>query len=50
MRSLCRSDSKDGGNKTTDTIVAEVVFDNAHHVGIGNANRALKNNGGAKKL
>ena len=35
MRSLCRSDSKDGGNKTTDTIVAEVVFDNASAVGVG---------------
>ena len=37
MRSLCRSDSKDGGIKTTDTIVAEVVLDGA------NANRAAKN-------
>lgn len=49
MRSLCRSHSKDGGSKASDTIVAEVVFDNAHNVGIGNANRAPKN-GGAKKL
>ena len=45
MRSLCRSgDPRNGGNKTTETIVAEVVFDNAKEVGIGvNAGSPLKN-------
>ena len=45
MRSLCRSgDSRNGGNKTTETIVAEVVFDNASAVGIGvDASSPLKN-------
>ena len=44
MRSLCKDDSNNGGSKTTDTIVAEVVCDNASAVGIGfNAKRAVRN-------